>query len=287
MARTVADLGLLFDRRADPTTDLYGIADWPAETNFQAPEPTRLNRLIEERGLLVEWRRGVPCPCARPDTRAPREGCPHCKGLGRYYPADQRARSTVLMTSRRPDGKPWAVGDLVTGAVSFTFPEPGDGSGTIPRDGDLIFPIREDGSAFERHDVAQLMVRAQNQVERANLDDWVTIGNPAIPKQTPQPEMLRYQSGIELEWLGWEIREGAVTRIAEGREGVDFDLVGNEIRWKDGRGPEAGYSYSVRYTAPAAYMVLSSTFRGIGSTVLPRSAMGIRLDQWDPNKDYR
>ena len=277
MVSNLADLASALPQRA---ADLGG-AFTPIRS-FEDVPTGQIQRFIETNGISVEWRRGVTCPCLRADTRRPRQECPHCKGLGHIYPEDRRLPTTVLMSSRQPNGKPWAVGDLVTGTVAFTFLS----GGGIPHAGDLIFP-QKDGEPTELHEVEQALVRAQNQVDTRNLTDRLTLASSALPKQTPMPERLRYQADIHIDWIGSEAREGASSRIVRGEEGVDLDLVGNEIRWKPGRGPAAGTSYSIRYTAPAAYMIADSTHRAVADVTLPRSVKGIRLDQWDPARDYR
>lgn len=259
--------------------DMKGSVPLAGGLNVLDLDSAQLERYVEEHGIWVQWRRGVPCPCARSDTRQARIGCQHCKGLLYLYPDGQRVHVKVLMSSRQPNGRPWPIGELVTGTVSFTFTTP-----EIPHSGDLILPQTPDGKVLERHEVTQRLIRAQNQVDRNTLGYQMTRVGAALPKQEPKPERLRYSSDIAISWLGWETAD---QQIAEGSEGADFDLVGNEIRWVSGHGPDAGQSYSVRYSAPAAYMVAESTFRALGDASLPRRVMGLRLDAWDPERDYR
>lgn len=259
--------------------DMKGSVPLTGGLNILDVDRAQLERYIEEHGSSVQWRRAVSCPCARSDTRQPRVGCPNCRGLLYLYPERSRRHLKILMTSRQPNGKPWPIGEIVTGTVALTFLD-----GDIPHTGDLVLPQTKDGKATERHEVKQLLVRGHNQVDVNSLSYQMSKVGAALPKQRPQPERLRYAQGAEIDWLGWEDDQ---QRTVEGVEGADFNLVGNEIRWSDGQGPRAGQTYSVRYSAPAAYMVAESVFRGVGDVTLPRRVMAMRLDQWDPDRDYR
>jgi hypothetical protein len=63
---------------------------------------------------------------------------------------------------------------------------------------------------------------------------------------------------------------------------ADYELVGREIRWRDGRGPAPGKAYAVRYRAPAAYMVRPAEpiLRVEYEAGLPYRCEAQRLDRW-------
>ena len=271
----VADLAKL--RRTGPTEDLYGLAPLAEDGNANKITVSRFDRTIQDRGLWCEWRKGVLCPCRRADTKQPNVNCQECNGIGHFYPPERRERVKVLILGRRPKGDAKDPGVLVTGQVGLTFESKYD-----PHGGDMVFP------EIEYHHVDQLLVRASNQVVKADVVDRLSSSLAMLPKQTPRPERLRYQSGIDVEWVGWVVDgDDGGKRVAKASVGVDFDLFGNEIRWKEGRGPEAGATYSVHYTAPAAYLITEDSFRAAENIILNRSLTGIRLDQWDPTGDRR
>lgn len=266
--RSMADLWT----RSGPAKDLYGLAPLADDGNANKITPSRFERTIEDRGIWCEWRRGVLCPCRRPDTRQPNVNCPECGGVGHFYPQEWRKRVKVLMLGRQVRGETREAGTLNIGRVGMTFSRE-----YTPHGGDMVFP------EMETHHVDEMLVRASNQVVKADVLDRLSSSMAALPKQTPKPERLRYQSGVDIDWVGWTRED---KRIARAAQGADFDLVGNEIRWKPGRGPEAGASYVVHYHAPAAYMIVEDNFRALENQILPRRLSGIRLDQWDPSGDH-
>lgn len=274
---TVADIAGLHQTA---TTDLYGVVPWPGGKDFQAMEVGRLDRAIEERGVWAEWRRGLKCPCARPESHQPRIDCEICGGLFSTYPEEMRARVKVLLTSRTAKGEPNAAGAMARGGVrvSFRSTEP------PPAENDVVLPQRADGSPFDVHVVEQVMTRASNQVSTAAIAWALSDAGSEPPPGRPRAEVLLYDLGKtgKLEMVAW--REGQ--RLCQASEGADFTLQGQRVVWRPGRGPAAGASYVVRYQAPAAYMLTEVTPRMTGETLLPWTAQAMRIDKWDSRRDY-
>jgi hypothetical protein len=67
---------------------------------------------------------------------------------------------------------------------------------------------------------------------------------------------------------------------------LDFSLgPRNEWRWVEGRGPAPGKGWTVRYRAPAAYMVDGAApfFRQENNEDVPYRVTASRLDRMDPD----
>lgn len=234
-----------------------------------------LEDVILEHGQGAELRRAVRCPCARPETGQPSVSCLGCRGLGYFYPESMREPVVVLLHSRNPKREDQAAGSRVRGDAQATFT-----LGVIPAAGDLVLP------EAEVHTVHQLLQRAYNPVRpetlRDRLDDGVTL-----PDLGPAEDRLVYPSVAMIEAVAWKPSTGVPV---VGREGTDFDLTdGNRITWRPGRGPEGGASFSVRYRAPAVYVVEydPSAYRAEAGTRYPYKATVHRLDSWNASRNLR
>lgn len=233
-------------------------------------DPAEFDVILAEHGTSGEWRRAIVCPCFRPDTGTARIDCPHCGGRRYTYPEHLREPMIVLDTQRRTTFKRIAAGELADGTVHLTFP-----SHVIPSTGDMWLP---DG---EEHVVTETFVRdGTRRVERAHLLPSRTY----VPDHRPvegggaRVERLLYERPCCVEAVTWEV--GAELRY--GTAGFDFTVdADGSWRWAAGRGPEPGHAWTVRYRAPAAYMLGTegASYRTEGDSAMPRLVTARRLDK--------
>lgn len=245
-------------------------------------EPAELLALIEMHGTGCELKVAVQCPCRRIETGAPRGPCPHCKGMGWAYPSSEPMMA--LLHSRAPRVADNAPGWEYMGSIRAVFPLP-----YIPARGDQIRPDCEEHVVQEtlvraRHEVDARAVRARPVDHQAGPRRYDASDVNVVVLAVPTvDDVLLYDSVTAIESVHWITpRPGAADeRLVAGRPGVDFDLVGGRLRWHPGRGPEAGESYSVRYRAPAAYVVLDQApvLRSEGGVAFPYAATLMRLDR--------
>lgn len=252
---------------------------------FLPVNPERYNRLIERRGVYGELRRSIICPCVRVETGAPRTECPSCNGLGRFYPHTDDARLSVcaLLTNRKPSGSDREPGHMVDVEARISFPVP-----LIPGRGDMFIPTPDDqgNGSGEVHIVDETFysgarVDGAAAVAEIAARDGLTDLTP-VATQT-RTYTLRYPADVpgcalSIERLAW----WSGTEAVIGKDGIDYVLDGNTIRFFVGRGPSAGGdTVSVRYRAPAAYVVEHNPafFRASAGRTLPFSAGVKRLDK--------
>lgn len=238
-------------------------ADFPA----QHIEPEELEALIEMRGVACEYRKSVPCPCARIETLAPRVGCAHCGGLGYLYPQELRRDVTVLLTQRSPRKMSKESGEGTTGTAQALFP-----LGILPSEGDMLLPENE------FHVVQQLLRRSQQQIDNREIRERSTVPDQAPPKMHPATDRLLYPDVTEIEDVYWISPQDVLCHASA----ADYDRDANVLTWRPGRGPEAGGGYSVRYRAPAAYMLNPGVpvYRAENGQTYPYRAQAHRLDKW-------
>lgn len=244
------------------------IGDW-AEFHVNIAE---LDDLIETHGVGAELRRAVECPCVRLESLAARLGCPHCHGLQWVYPEDMREYIVVLLTSRRPTERVTQAGRTVTGQLQALFP-----SGILPARGDQIFP------AGERHVVQQFVHRQVSQVSGRKLRDEATVWDQVAPAQRPSYGRLLYEDAT-IESVHWIVPYvgAADERLVSGRLGHEFHMQGREVIWHGEHGPRPGDAFSVRYQAPAAYMLYTGVpvYRAEAGAPYPYRADVDRLDKY-------
>jgi len=228
--------------------------------------PSELDALIVRNGAPCEYRKAVPCPCVRIETRRGTIACKHCHGLGHLYPTQLRSRLTVLASSRSDRGESTQAGLITEGTAQVTFP-----TGYLPANGDVLVPD------CEPQVVQESLIRAELQVDPHTLP-----AGPWTVPTTPRPYVDRIlYDEVQIECLFW--LDGDT--LCEGVEGLDYTLraleTATEVVWRDGRGPAAGTAYSVRYQARTAYMVRleEGAFRGQADRVLPRRVTVKRLDK--------
>lgn len=228
-----------------------------------------LNDVIETHGQCCVVRPMLPCPCRRGEMATPDIRCTSCNGTGRLYPVALEEPAMVLLLSRTPRGeaKPVASVDMADAQATFTLP-------TQPGDGDMVLP---DG---EVHVVTQQIRRTVTEVTHELLEEEPEAGLPglAVIPPTPAKELLIY-SGAEIGAVYWYDRPNK--RAVAAHEG-EYDLVGREFRWRDGFGPPPGVHYSIRYRAPAAYIVKldPALYRQDGGARVPFRCAVMRLDKY-------
>jgi hypothetical protein len=230
--------------------------------------PKELTELIIQHGTDSEYRRAMICPCSRIETGMAAIGCKACRGLGFLYPPELRCPTTFLNSGRSNDLRQQPAGYTTSGQMQVTFP-----SGLIPGRGDLVLP------ACEEHEVHEHFHRAVQQVDHRELPRQFDVAPRPLRARA---ERLLYPEITKLEEVYWlQDRE----RPMRGREGVDFTLQtrngGLHVVWTDGRGPAPGEGYSLRYRAPATYMVEPgrALHRNEANVTLPYRATLHRLDQ--------
>lgn len=246
-----------------PTPATQNIGGTPAntlrldETPTYHHEPAEIDGVIDQHGLPCEVRRVIPCPCARPDHGGSfPSSCPDCAGTGRYYPEQLRARMQVLVVGASLTGQQGDAGGRQMGRVGMTFP-----TAWTPRAGDMVLP------EGQRYSVTEQLRRAALDADPRDLPGDGFDEQATPPELLPALEQLKHHESVELEAITWR---GADKRALLGREGLDFELSpGGRITWRTLRGPAPGAVFSVRYSAPVAYVV--------GVDISPRSDAGIRL----------
>lgn len=238
-----------------------------------------IDAFIDRRGVDVEWRRGIPCPCKQPDTRQPRIDCDVCASTGFAYPTKLRERLKILVTGRQWNVRTSEGGNLTSGTVNLTFPR-----GKVPGTGDQVWPENEE------HVVMQDVPTRYRPVDVRALAEIAADG-ARIVRPGPQGDRLLYPDILAIEYVSWYDAEHG--RLVELREHLDYSVATRDthssVRWHDkGAPPPAGSMVSWRYTAPAVFMLMPSEprFRQQGNQPLPYSAMGYRLDKWG-EKDLR
>ncbi len=234
--------------------------------------PQELNDLVEMHGVGAELRQSVLCPCQRVETGMARGVCPHCKGLTWTYPEAQREPVMVLLSGRKPTIKNEASGWVREGSQSATWP-----LGYHPKRGDIVLPD------CEEHIVDQIIHRASHQVSSKTLRDRETsFGMQSIPAKSQVDRILYDDARIESVYWISPYSGGPKEKLVEAKEGRDFRMSGDRIIWLGDTGPRPGDGYSVRYSAPAAYVVLLTepVFRSEGGVPFPYRSDVERLDSY-------
>lgn len=206
-------------------------------------DPREFDAEIISHGTRGKLRHGVICPCQRIETGVARANCPSCRGIGWLYPTEDACETYMLSTSRNSDAKLRMAGILKEGQEqSMALSQ-----AQIMR-GDLWQPCGE------VHGVHQVIRHDQQQVNTNTLRDTIRRQShtDTVKIPTTRVEKLLYPEVKAIEAVYYENAAGEATRATEG---VDFVLVGREIRWMDGAGPPPGKAYSCRYWAPASYLV--------------------------------
>lgn len=253
--------------------------------------------IVNTRGLPVEYRRSVTCPCLRSESGRARRGCLMCNGHGYVYPVELRQRIRVIASNHMANSKQIAAGEALTGRVSATFP-----SAIIPQVGDMVLP------EGQFHVVDETIIHAQMPTSHAALAALRENDLETLPVLTAAEDILRYPvvESILGIW-GWDPTAAQRTLAGFNRKrksqltveelqklqnaGLPFyppssyTLEGNVIVWKD-RAPAPGTVITVKYHAPAAYFIAEPPpFRADASTRLNVKVSMIRWDALGQNND--
>jgi len=239
-------------------------------------DPAELDDLIEQHGQSAELRRGIKCPCLRLETGLPAIGCPSCFGRGYLHPQKHREPIVVLLQNRSNKREDQAAGQLIHGDAQATFPRP-----IIAAPGDMILPDNE------THIVQEVIYRAHQQLSGSDIRFRDSIGDYRVPEQSPTPDRLKYPRVSEVEAVFYE--QAGTRAILEAVEGVEYTRTGQRIEWREGCGPSPARGYTVRYRAPAAYVVEydPGMFRAEAGTAYPYRCSVSRLDQWTRGEEER
>lgn len=226
-----------------------------------------LDLAIVTHGSSGELRRHVHCPCLRIDTRSAAIDCEHCRGTGRLYPPAMRQPLIVLDLQRNATLKLVAAGRVPSGTVQLTFP-----SGVVPGDGDMWLPDEE------VHVVEEVLYReGSSRVTDAILRDRRISPDQVKPALGARRERLLYPTPCCVEHVAYVDDEGKLIQA----NGAEYHVDGEGYwTWRVG-GPSPGRAWSVRYRAPAAYLVHTSApvYRVEADEPMPHRVIAQRLDR--------
>ena len=164
-----------------------------------------------------------------------------------------------------------AAGEMRAGTIQITFP-----SGVIPTTGDMIRPDSE------RHVVEELLwVQGSSRVTDASLRPRVSADQvPQARGVRKRERMLYAPSECEIEHVAYH-HEGQLVSARPNHYQVDED---GRWTWHAGLGPQPGEAWSVRYLAPAAYVITDTmpAYRAEADEPMPHRATAIRFDRVKP-----
>lgn len=181
-------------------------------------DPVDFDSQLEKDGVDTLIRRGIACSCYDDETRQPAPTCPACDGWGMLYDPDDEVTTKVLWTSHRSEVSYQTGGTIKHGSTRVTW------ASTIPLGHGAMFvsPLEETVTDNE------LLKRGETDPEGNTL------------------ERLRYRNVVAVE----VVRTAAQKYV----EGVDFNMVGQEIQWIT-PGPAAGTLYAVRYRHKTHFVI--------------------------------
>lgn len=227
---------------------------------------SELDLLIVSEGTSGEFRRAMLCPCARIDLRTPDVSCPHCHGLGRTYPMSAREPLIWLDSKRTTTTKLAAMGQIPDGTIQVTFP-----SAVVPGFGDMMLPDDE------IHVVTEILFRdGSRRTHDAELRPFRASPDQVKPAQNPRGERLLYPDACCVELVTYRRGLELIEALPSAYH-IDAD---GRWTWRTEQGPEPGHAWTVRYRAPAVYVVHTSAprFRTSGDVRMPSLVTAKRLD---------
>jgi hypothetical protein len=222
--------------------------------------------LIVSEGTSGELRRAVICPCVRIDIRTPDVSCSVCHGMGRTYPASMREPLIWLDSERSTTTKLASIGQIPDGTIRVTFP-----SGVVPAFGDMLLP---DG---EIHVVTETLFRdGSRRTHDVDLRPYRPSADQVKPAQNPRAERLLYHDPCCIEFVAYR-RDGQLCEANSSEYTIDAD---GRWTWRGDAGPEIGHAWTVRYRAPAIYLVHTSAprYRSSADARMPHLVTARRLD---------
>jgi hypothetical protein len=196
--------------------------------------------LIERRGKPLRWERARDCPCFDEKTRSAKRLCPSCGGMGKVYTTQTNpATSTEVFTA-----------SVLSVTASKKF------------------------AAFGQWEAGDCVMTYPDSILLGE-GDRVTLLN-VVERETDV--LLRGTRDALIEPDVVAVLEcGDLARLYT--PGVDFEVIGSELRWKGAR-PDEGAAYSVLYTARPAYVVwlqLPQHRRLVAGKEMPRKSV---LRRW-------
>jgi len=236
-------------------------------------DPQELSELVVDHGQPAELRRAQLCPCIRPESQQARGNCGTCRGLGWFHPVGDKYREPViaLILSQQLQRDFRQAGHILTGTVQVTFP-----LGIVPGEADILLP------EVEEHVISETLWRLDRPIRDRLVRARQTTSDQAAPKTAPFRERLIYPDVISVEsiWY-WDDETQSPVETFPGHDYLD-EFHDGEVRWHPGRGPDPGKAYTVRYRAPAAYMLEPGEpiFRSEHGAAFPYKVVGQRLDRW-------
>lgn len=235
-------------------------------------DPREFDLAIVQHGQKGEYRRSLVCPCQRVETGWSRSTCTSCRGLGRMYPEGQRCIEYMLPA--KPDGS----GSFTSASLIYDITEAGMMRSTAnPAIGDMWLPCGE------VHTVQQLV---RFNVQPVPVNDLrrriVTQSHSDVPRiPSPASGRLLYPSVTLIDACAYQDADGKV-RMAE--QDVEFRLNGVSIEWIGAAGPPPGGAATVRYQAPATYLIGMATPKW-GTEGGQRMPWEVRFDRLDRRAD--
>jgi hypothetical protein len=231
------------------------------------------NDLLLTNGSGAEYRRAINCPCVRIETRQAALDCQVCRGLGRVYPARLREPLIVLDTSRTATMKWAAAGLMAQGNITLTFP-----CGIIPGIGDMVLP------STDVHVVQEYLFRdGTRRVSDDQLRDRRTRADHRKVPLKGRDAKLLYPDPDQIECVVYIDDAG---ELVFALPSIDYKLHNDgRLTWLADKGPASGHAVTVRYRAPAAYVIHNSgpILRRENSENMPYRVMAQRLDKIEPD----
>lgn len=244
--------------------------------------PTEFDDLLLIHGSSGELRKSQLCPCLRIETRRPAAGCPVCHGVGYTYPVKNRIPTVFLDHSRRTSAKHNGPGSLADGELRFTL-----ACGIVPGKGDLLLPDDDTHVVHEVfHRDAQEVTNHALLSRRLRDNAFERTSSPTDAFTRPlrgRKARLLYPTVTCLEAVYWIDGD----RLVEAHRDIDYRLVDSEVQWLGETGPAKAQGFTVRYHAPAAYIIFGTgpMFRHEHSTKMPWSGQADRLDHLQRRDD--
>lgn len=227
--------------------------------------------LILQHGNGAEYRRSILCPCARIESGLPAIGCKVCRGMGRAYPKEMRCPTMVLDSQRSSNMKWAAVGLMTQGMVTLSFPP-----SFVPGIGDIVLP---EGDV---HVVQETLWRdGSRRVDVDMYRDQRAVGVPGSDQpliQRPGRDRLLYPETECIEQVAYLRKDGSLALPEDLEYKIEPD---GTWRWLGSFGPEPGKAFTIRYRAPAAYMIHATgpLFRHENDSTMPYKVVAQRLDR--------
>lgn len=224
-------------------------------------------------GNSGELRHSHICPCRRLETGIASAACPACLGVGFVHPTELRGPAVFMDHSRTASYRPNGPGLLMDGTMAVTLL-----CCRAPSKGDVLLP---DGEAST---VQEMFHRNVQQVTSKVLAERRTMPDQRTLRLRARACRLLYPTVTQIDSLFW-LHKGQLVAACQG---TDYRLTEGAIEWI-ADGPPDGEGFSVRYQAPAAYIVHTAVplYRSEAGNRAPWSVTVQRLDKLQIEGDIR